>query len=429
MNIQKTAADLLDFISQSTSSFHTVTASETILKKAGFSELLPTKEWHLEKKHAYYTKIYDSSIIAFTINDKPLHNLRIAAAHTDFPCLRIKPAATIEKNKYISLNIEIYGGMILNTWLDRPLSIAGKVVLKSNNVFSPKVNLVDFRKPLLTIPNLAIHMNRKINEGISLNPQKDMLPLFSMTDSSKETNDLIIELLATETACSPEDILSYELTVYPAETGCLLGYNEEFISSHRLDNITSVKACLDGLLTGSRKQGINIIALFDNEEVGSRTKQGADSFILPHIIERIYDSLGFSHADYLTAIAGGFLLSADVAHALHPNVPEKTDPTNLPLLNHGTTIKIAASQSYANDAEAIGIIKSLCQKHDINYQLFVNRADTKGGSTLGSILSANMPMRSLDIGIPILAMHSARETMGINDQVSITKLIKHFFSE
>lgn len=428
MDDVKVAEDLLKFIDFSVSPFHAVKASEDILKKAGFSELLTTKEWQLKPGGKYFTQVYGSTLIAFTVGENPRARLRIAAAHTDFPCLRIKPAASLAENGYGKLNVEVYGGMILNTWLDRPLSVAGKVVLAGKDAFSPKTKYIDIKRPLLTIPNLAIHMNRKVNEGVELNRQKDMLPLATMLPKELKDTDFFADLLAKELACEKEEILSYELTVYPTENGCVFGFAEEFISSPRLDNLTAVKGCLDGLLEGKCPDGINIIALFDNEEVGSRTKQGAGSLVLPQIIERIYETLGYSRQAYFADIAGGFMLSVDVAHAMHPNMPEKNDITNKPILNGGVALKVAASQSYAGDAEAVAVIRGLCQEAELSYQYFVNRSDITGGSTLGSIASSLLPMRTMDIGIPILAMHSARETMGLKDQATLKKLLCVFFS-
>lgn len=428
MDDVKVAEDLLKFIDFSVSPFHAVKASEDILKKAGFSELLTTKEWQLKLGGKYFTQVYGSTLIAFTVGENPRARLRIAAAHTDFPCLRIKPAASLAENGYGKLNVEVYGGMILNTWLDRPLSVAGKVVLAGKDAFSPKTKYIDIKRPLLTIPNLAIHMNRKVNEGVELNRQKDMLPLATMLPKELKDTDFFADLLAKELACEKEEILSYELTVYPTENGCVFGFAEEFISSPRLDNLTAVKGCLDGLLEGKCPDGINIIALFDNEEVGSRTKQGAGSLVLPQIIERIYETLGYSRQAYFADIAGGFMLSVDVAHAMHPNMPEKNDITNKPILNGGVALKVAASQSYAGDAEAVAVIRGLCQEAELSYQYFVNRSDITGGSTLGSIASSLLPMRTMDIGIPILAMHSARETMGLKDQATLKKLLCVFFS-
>ena len=372
--------------------------------------------------------------MAFQLGTKPvLHGteaaLRIAAAHTDFPCFRIKPAAGIKNESYGSLNIETYGGLILSTWQDRPLSLAGKIVLRGPDAFHPEVRLVDFGRPLMTIPSLAIHMNRKVNEGVALNPQKDLLPLFQMLESEGKDADFFAEALAYECGCLKEDILSYELSAYPVEQGCRVGFAGEFISSPRLDNLTSVKACLDGILRGTLDSGLQVAALFDNEEVGSRTKQGAGSAVLLQVLERIYLLRGFTIEQLFADIAGGFMLSADVAHALHPNYMDKADLTNRPILNGGVVLKQAASQAYAGDAEAVAVVLELCRQNDIPCQQFVNRSDIPGGSTLGSIASALIPIRTMDIGIPMLAMHSARETMGVRDQEAITKLLKAFFTK
>ncbi len=429
LNIKKTAKDLMKFIDASHSTFHVIKNSEEMLLKAGFTQLNPQEKWQLKPGGKHFVNVFGSTLVAFTIGEKPLSSLRVATSHTDFPCLRIKPMASVVENGYGKLNIEVYGGMIRNTWLDRPLSIAGKVVLKGKKAFMPRVELIDCKRPLLTIPNLAIHMNRKVNEGVELNPQKDMLPLMSMDGQKELAKDFFDDFLAEELKAKKEDILSYELTIYPAEDGCFVGPKEEFISSPRLDNLTSVKACLTGIINGKRSNGINVSALFDNEEVGSNTKQGADSMALPQIIERIYVALGYTREDYMADISGGFLLSADVAHAMHPNVPSKNDITNKPVLNGGVVLKIASSQAYVGDAEAIGTIHALCRDGKIPCQHFVNRSDERGGSTLGSMLTALMPMRGMDIGVPLLAMHSARETMGTADQTAIEALVCEFFSK
>jgi len=317
--------------------------------------------------------------------------------------------------------------MIRSTWLDRPLSLAGKIVLRSDDAYNPDVRYVDARRPLLTIPHLAIHMNPSVNDGEKLNPQKDMLPLFTQFGSTPTDDSFFPEFLADEFSLPAEDILSYELTVYPAEPPYLLGRNNEFISSSRLDNQTSVYACLMGLLNGTSTDGLNLIALFDNEEVGSQTKQGADSHVLPDILRRIYHAFGLTDDDFSADLARAFMLSVDVAHAIHPNVPEKCDVTNQPVMGCGVALKIASSQRYAGDAAAVAVVKSLCRENDIPYQVFMNRSDIPGGSTLGSLLSANLPLRAMDIGIPITAMHSCRELMGAADQESLVRLIRAFF--
>lgn len=420
---------LLSFIQKATSPYHTVLAAAAILRDHGFQELSLSEPWQVKPGHSYYLSVYDSTLVAFTLGSQLQNHLRIGAAHTDFPCLRVKPNCALTSHGYGKINTELYGGMIRESWLDRPLSLAGKVALRGSDAFHPQLRFVDIKKPVLTIPRLAIHMNRKVNEGVALNPQKDMLPLMTMTGTPSHTT-YFQQLLGETCHCSLDDILAYELTVYPTEPGCLVGLHDEFISSPRLDNLTSVFACLSGIIAAQAQgaAGVNIIALFDNEEVGSRTKQGAASFVLPHLLERLYTALGQDRETYEQALGQAFLLSVDVAHALHPNVPEKCDPTNEPILGQGVALKTASNQTYAGDADAIAIIKALCQDGGIPYQQFVNRSDMVGGSTLGSLLSANLPIRTMDIGIPILAMHSARELMGAPDQAGLHSLLQRYFT-
>jgi len=427
--MKNTTQELLGFIATCTSPYHTVATSRKLLTDNGFAELKQADSWHLAPGGKYFTTVYDSTLLAFRIGAKASTGLKIAAAHTDFPCFRIKPQAGILTEGYGTLNVEGYGGMIVSTWLDRPLSMAGKIVLKGKEPFSPKVQLVDFKRPLFSMPNLAIHMNREVNEGYKWNKQKDVLPLAAMFDRKSKDKEFFAEFLAKELKCKKEDILSYELSTYPVETGCTFGLDNEFISSPRLDNITSVKACLDGIIASKAKAGLQIAAIFDNEEVGSKTKQGAGSNVLSQLLERIYGILGKEREDVLRELATGFMLSVDVAHALHPNYAEKCDPTNKPLMNSGLVLKQAASQSYAGDAEAVGVVAGLCEEKKIPYQMYVNRSDIAGGSTLGSIASALVPIRTMDIGVPMLAMHSARETMGAKDQEALTALLCAFFAK
>ena len=422
--------DLLNFIKSSTSPFHTVATAEKYLMENDFEELDLACDWQLDFAKKYYVKVYDSTLVAFNLHKDLRKGIKIASSHTDFPCLKLKPNSQVLQNNYGKLNVEVYGGMILNTWLDRPLSIAGKVVLKGEEVFLPKTKLVDLQRPVATIPNLAIHMDRMVNKGKELNRQKDMLPLVFMVNNDDEKSDeeCLLQILAKELHCELDDILSYELYLYQFEEGCYLGFNQEFISSPRLDNLTSVKACIEGIIADTREKGLNVAVLFDNEEVGSRTKQGGASLILANILERIYLACNRTRGEFLADLHKSFMLSIDVAHAMHPNCPEKNDITNKPLLNRGVAIKTSASQSYAGDGEAVAIVKNLCQRNNIAYQMYVNRSDIAGGSTLGSISSTLLPMRTLDIGIPILAMHSARECMGKDDQKSLELLVKAFFA-
>ena len=419
--------DLLTFIQHSPSPYHTVRTSRSLLDKAGFSALSPAEDWHLQARHAYYVPLYGSGLVAFRTGSDLRRRLRLCAAHTDFPCLRLKYRPEIRQNGYLKLNAEVYGGLLRESWLDRPLSLAGTVAVQSDDVFRPDVRLIDVGRPLVTIPRLAIHMNRKANQGVELNPQKDLLPVLGL-DNKELTPHFFLDFLSEICRCLPEAILSYDLTVYPTEAGCRLGWHNEFVSSPRLDNLTSVLACLTGLVEAPDADGLSVTALFDNEEVGSQTKQGADSQVLPEILRRIYHAFSLSDDAFSADLARAFMLSVDVAHAIHPNVPEKCDLTNQPVMGRGVALKIASSQRYAGDAAAVAVVKGLCREKEIPYQIFMNRSDIPGGSTLGSLLSANLPLRAMDIGIPITAMHSCRELMGAADQQYLTDLIRTFFN-
>ena len=425
MNKIDHAEKLLQLTEEGTSPFHVTASVERQFQEAGFRKVQLGKGWKLEKGGRYYLVHHGTSLVAFTIGKSygTGDAFRIAAAHTDFPGLRIKPSPEVKKAGYRQLNVEVYGGAILNTWLDRPLSASGRVALRSDDIFHPKMRLVDFKKPFLTIPNLAIHMNREVNKGVELNRQKDMLPVFGMEDSEE-----FLTRLAEQLQVKKEDILDYELGLYNTDTGDYLGLSEEFISSPRLDNLTSVQAITTALLAGERERGINVAAYFDHEEIGSRTKQGAGSTFLSAVLERILLSLDGNRDQFLEAYGESMLLSVDVAHGIHPNYTEKHDPTNADVLGKGVCIKEACSQSYATDSEAVAIVQQICEKEQIPYQKFVNRSDSAGGSTLGSIASSILPIRTVDIGIPLLAMHSSRELMGTADQESLVRLAQAFYS-
>ena len=414
---------LLSFIQQSPSPAHTVVAAAARLRGAGFAELSLAEDWQLAVGGRYFVSVYGTTLLAFSVGDAG--PLRMAAAHTDFPCFRLKPAAGLTRAGYGVLNVEPYGGLILRSWLDRPLGLAGRVMLRGADAFHPRAELVDFARPLVTIPSLAIHMDRKVNEEGGLNAQTDMLPLAALLgDMGKD--DWWQAALAAALGVTQEEILSYELSTYPFEVGCALGLADELLSSPRLDNLTSVWACLEGLLgasAGSVPAGVRLVALFDNEEVGSRTKQGAGSLVLAEALRRIYEKAG-GDAARAQALADGFLLSVDVAHGLHPAHEEKSDPAVRPVLGGGVVIKQAASQAYAGDAEAVAIVRELARLHAIPVQDFVNRSDSRGGSTLGSIASALVPVRTMDVGVPILAMHSARETMAAADEAALISLVR-----
>ncbi len=416
-------------IKKATSQFHTVEAVKEQLLKNGYEELDFGKSWNLQRGGRYLAIHHDSSMFAFTVGTdfQEQDSFRVAAAHGDFPGFRIKPNPEVTTEKYVQLNVESYGGVNLSSWLDRGLSAAGRVVLKSEDVFRPKVRLVDFEKPLFTIPNIAIHMEREMNKGIELNKQTQMLPIVGMLEEEM-SKTYFLNALAEKLKVQPDEILDYELHVYNTDRAEIIGLQETFLSAPRLDNLTSVQALTDGILESERKSGLNVIAIFDHEEVGSKTKQGAGSVVLPHLLEKIYVSLGVPEQVYKNAIAEGLLMSVDVSHGFHPSYGGKYDPTNKNMLNHGFCIKEACSQSYATDSEAVGIVQQICEKEQIPYQKFVNRSDMAGGGTLGSIASAVLPVRTVDLGVPLLAMHSSRELMGVKDQESLTRFIKAYFS-
>lgn len=446
MEFKESSDRLIKFIGDATCSFTTVKAAEAMLKEHGFTELKLGGDWKVKKGGSYYINVYDSSLMAFTVGKK--YNggmIRIATAHTDSPSFSVKPHPEMKTGmgNIGKLNVEGYGGAILGTWLDRPLSIAMRVSIKSDDVFAPEVRIVDFKRPIVTIPNLAIHMNNGVNKGVELNKQVDMLPIFCQPDKDKD--DFFMEYLASELNVKKEDILDYEGYVYNTEGGRYVGMNEEFILCPRLDNATSVVACLVGLIESSNAKakstnsrnadGVNAIMVFDNEEIGSMTKQGANSSVLTFILEKLYRTLsdGDKNAQdvrkgYIDRVLNGMMISLDVAHATHPNHPEKNDPTNAVVMNAGPVIKRSAAQRYATDAKAVGIVEQICKKADIPYQKFSIRSDMVGGSTLGPISDIQLPMLTVDIGAPILAMHSAMETMGAKDQAYMEELVKGFFS-
>lgn len=425
-------ADFFDYIESSTSPYHTVEESYRRLEEQGFTPLSMDEEWNLTEGD-YVIDVYGTTLVAFHIGKDPRGSLRITSAHTDFPGFRVKPNPMITDKGYGKLNVESYGGLIQYTWFDRPLSLAGVVVTKGEGL-DVETHYVDVAKPVATIPSLAIHMNRTVNEKAVFNKQKEMLPLILMRGVGTDYEDdniLLKVLLAEEIGCESKDILSYELTVYNTDSVETVGFDAEFISAPRLDNLTSCYACLQGILSAKEQQatGIRMAFLFDHEEVGSRTKQGGASMLLPNVVRRVYRALGLSEEACDADIAKGFMISSDVAHGYHPNYGEKNDITNYPTLNGGVVLKIASSQSYAGDAVAQAIVTDLCETHGIKHQIYVNRSDIPGGSTVGSISSAQLVMRTMDVGLPLLAMHSARELMGTYDQIELNRLLTVFLGE
>lgn len=420
---------LLKFIKNGTSPFHVVETTCDILDNTGFTRLDLSSNWDLVLGKNYYTTIYDTSVFAFTLghilDDTPV--LRIAAAHTDQPCLRIKPDPQSITKNYIKINTEVYGGAILSTWFDRPLSVAGRITLASDDIFAPTTTLVDFKHAIMTIPSLAIHLSKN-NNLADISKQNHLAPIVGFINDELNKDSYFMTHLAQELGVSIKDILDFDLYIYNYEEGSPIGLDDEFISSPRLDNLTSVTALIEGLTTGTRADSINMICLYDNEEVGSHTKQGADSSIANIILSKIYSSLGMDSSILFDSITKGFMISADVAHGYHPNYTDKYDSNTYCELNKGVAIKVNSSQRYATDSVAIGSIMQLCDAYNVPFQKFVNHSDIVGGSTLGSLSSSWLPIKTVDLGVPILAMHSAREFMGGEDQKSLNRLMTAFFS-
>lgn len=426
----KLAEDLIEFIHRSPSAFHAVNSIKAILKGKGFSELDEREKWELQKGEKYFITRNDSALIAFIAGRgiEAENGFKIAAGHTDSPGFRIKPSPEISvEGKYVKLNTEVYGGPILNTWLDRPLSFAGRVVVKGKNILNPEALLINVKRPLLVIPNLAIHMNREINKGVELNKQKDTLPLLCMLKDNLEKDGLLIKIIAEELNLKPEDIIDFDLFLYEYEKGSITGLNREFISSSRLDDLEALHAGVTAFINSEVTEAANVLACFDNEEVGSSTKQGADSEFLSNILERIIITFGGSREDYFRALSRSFMISADSAHAVHPNKTEKSDPTNRPFINEGPVIKISANQKYTSDSISIAVYETICKNACIPVQKFVNRSDEAGGSTIGPISSTHLSIRSVDIGTPLLAMHSVRELCGVLDHSWLEKSFEEFF--
>lgn len=428
------ANELLEFINESPTAYHAVNTVKKMLYENGFKELKESEAWNLNKGDKCYVIKNDSAIIAFEIGSGEIEEegFRLIGAHTDSPCFKVKPAPEmLVENKYIKLNTEVYGGPILNTWFDRPLSLAGRVTLKGDTPFNPVTKLININKPLLVIPNLAIHMNRNVNEGYAINKQKDTLPLLGFINENLEGNKErigILEIIKSKLKVEKEDILDFDLFLYEHEKGCLLGLNEELISASRLDDLWMVFSGVKALLESKQNKATKVMVCVDNEEIGSLTSQGANSSLLKNILERITLSLGKNKEEFFRAIANSIMISADLAHAVHPNQSEKHDPTNRPVLGNGPVIKMAASGSYSTDSYASAIFQGLCKEANVPCQKFVNRSDVRGGTTIGPITSADLSIPVIDMGAAIIGMHSIRELASVKDNEYTIKAFTKFFS-
>ena len=415
---------LLEFIENSPTCFHAVQAMTDILSAEGFTELKENQKWHIENGGRYFVTRNGSSLTAFTVPFQEMKGMHIIASHSDSPSFKIKENPELEsEGHYIRLNVEGYGGMIRAPWFDRPLSVAGRVIVKDKAQGGFRSILVDIGRDLVMIPNLAIHMDRQINDSCKYNIQKDMLPIYGDL-SAKGT---FMKLIADTAGVPEEEILGHDLFLYNRQKGTVWGASGEFLSCSRLDDLQCAFASLKGFLAGKRQEYLAVHCVLDNEEVGSGTKQGAASTFLYDTLTRIHTSLGLSQEDYLIHLADSFMISADNAHAVHPAHTDKADPANRPYINGGIVIKFSASQKYCTDGVSAAIFRDLCQRAGIPVQTFVNRSDMAGGSTLGNISNTQVALNTVDIGLPQLAMHSPYETAGVKDTGYLIRAAEEFF--
>lgn len=425
-------SDLLQFLADSPCNFYAVKNVADKLEQSGFSELDTRKPWILKPGDKRFIIKNGTALFAFVVGSKPEAGWKIISSHSDSPGFRIKPHPEMAvDNKILKLNTEVYGGPILYTWFDRPLSLAGRVVLRNDNdIMEPRTVLVKWDEPLLTIPHLAIHYNRQVNEGNPLSKQKDMLPVIALINDKFEKENFILNLIAAKAGVKPEDILDFDLSLYDTSAPCLIGYHKEFISSGRIDDLMMVHSSLSAITeTADRpSEQTRVIAIFDNEETGSGTKQGAASPVLHNLLQRVNLALGGTPESFLRAIDNSFMISADNAHALHPNYPEKQDPTNHPVPGAGPVIKINANCKYMTDGLTASIFEGICRKAGVPVQRFVNHSDSAGGSTLGNILTSQIDLRGVDMGAAQWAMHSCRETAGTADVEHTINAFSEFFS-
>lgn len=429
--MDKQITSLLNFIDNSPCNFYAVNTAKKMLEENGFTEKLLGNEIEAKPGEKFYFTKNDSAIFAFSVGKKPIAEtgLKIVAAHSDSPCFRVKPhAEMLCEGGIVKLNTEVYGGPVLYTWFDRPLSLAGRVLLKGADAMHPITRLVKIDRPLFSISHLAIHFNRQVNEGNKISKQKDMLPIIAKVTEKLEAENMLLRLVAEELNVDMAAILDFDLLVYNTEKSCTFGLHDELISAGRLDDLSMMHAALEAIVDVKDEDATCVAAIFDNEETGSGTKQGAGSPVLSNVIQRMVESQGGNYDAFCRALAKSFLVSADNAHAFHPNYAEKYDPTNHPSLGSGPCIKINANCKYMSDAHSAAIFKALCAEAGSPCQYFVNHSDVAGGSTLGNILTGQIDIEGVDVGNPLLAMHSVRETGSVDDHINMIKVFKQFFS-
>lgn len=428
---------LLSFLDASPVNFLAVKNLTEELQQHGYRRIDTTEALGTVKAgDKFFVTKNDSSIYAFQIGRKALAEtgFHMICAHCDSPTFRIKPHAEIDcEGGIVKLNTEVYGGPIMSTWFDRPLTLAGRVIVKSKNVMTPTTLLLHVKRPLLQISNLAIHFNRQVNDGVKLSRQKDVLPILGIINDELEKGNLlmniILEELNKQQTVAREDILDFDLYLADATPACTFGAHNELISSGRLDDLSMCFAGLEALLASQPTDTTQVLAIFDNEETGSQTKQGAGSPFLSYMLKRIALAQGGTEEAYYQAVERAFMISADNAHAWHPNYSEKYDPTNHPMLGGGPVIKFNAAQKYASDAYSASVFAGLCKKAGVPCQRFVNHSDVAGGSTLGNILASSIPLCGVDMGNAILAMHSCRETGSTADHEFCVKVFTQFYQE
>lgn len=427
---------LLSFLDASPVNFLAVKNIADMLEAGGFRRLDPCQPLGAVKAgDRFFVTKNDSSIYAFRIGSQPLAEagFHMICAHSDSPTFRIKPnAEMLCEGGLVKLNTEVYGGPIMSTWFDRPLTLAGRVIVRSQDVMRPDTMLLHIKRPLLQISNLAIHFNRQVNDGVKLSRQKDVLPLLGQITSQLEAGNLllnvILEELGKQRPVSREDILDFDLYLADTAPACTFGVHNEFISSGRLDDLSMCFAGLEAILAAAYSDTTQVLGIFDNEETGSQTKQGAGSPFLSYMLRRIALAQSGTEEAYYQAVERAFMISADNAHAWHPNYPEKYDPTNHPMLGGGPVIKFNAAQKYASDAASAAVFAGICAKAGVPCQRFVNHSDVAGGSTLGNILASSIPLRGVDMGNAILAMHSCRETGSVRDHEYCVKVFTEFYN-
>ena len=419
---ENTVQQLFTFIEKSPTAYHAVHTMEEELLAGGYCRLLESEPWKLQMGGKYYVVRGDSAIIAFRIPEKEYKGFQIMASHCDSPMFKIKENPEMEaEGHYVRLNVEKYGGMLCAPWFDRPLSVAGRLIVRTENGIESR--LCDAGRDLVMLPNLAIHMNRQANDGVKYQIQKEFLPLYG----DERAKGGFLEQMAQCAGVSAQDVISYDLYVYSRMPGSIWGANRAYMSIGRLDDLQCAFASLKAFLLSETGNSIPVHCVFDNEEVGSSTAQGAASTFLLDTLTRICDSFGIGMAEYRRMLASSFMVSADNAHAVHPNYPEKACPTNRPYMNHGIVLKYSANQKYTTDGISAALFREICKQVDAPVQTFFNHSDVAGGSTLGNISGTQVALHTVDIGLPQLAMHSPYETAGVEDTDTLIRAAVRFF--